>query len=207
MATGIRTAVTKMLPFLQKGAKLFPKNSKRAFIRDALVPNFKADPLGAGIQTALIYGPDVLLIPALTALGAPEGTGVLTRLGMAGEEAIGGLGLSVLGQTAGLGVGRKFLKQDRYVPNPKTGQMMINPSLTGLQAVGDITAQLTARPVLPRPVQTGVWNKLAMENEEALRRQIREEEIAKNSALVDYLLTSAGLQNPAITQGLTNTLV
>ena len=127
---------------------------------------------------------------------------------MAGEEAIGGLGLSVLGQTAGLGVGRKVLNQARYVPNPKiAGQMMVNPSLTGLQAVGDITAQLTARPVLPRPVQTGVWNKLAMENEEALRRQIREEEIAKNSALVDYLLTSAGLQNPAITQGLTNTFV
>ena len=197
-----------MLPFLKKGAQLFPKHSKRAFLRDALVPNFRADPLGAGIQTALIYGPDVLLIPALTAFGAPEGTGALTRLGMAGEEAIGGLGLSVLGQTAGLGVGRKVLNQARYVPNPKiAGQMMVNPSLTGLQAVGDITAQLTARPVLPRPVQTGVWNKLAMENEEALRRQIREEEIAKNSALVDYLLTSAGLQNPAINQGLTNTFV
>ncbi len=204
----LKLAVKQMLPFLQKGAKLFPKDSKRAFLRDALVPNFKADPLGAGIQTALIYGPDVLLLPALTAFGAPEGTGVLTRLGMAGEEAIGGLGLSVLGQTAGLGVGRKVFKQDRYVPNPKiAGQMMINPSLTGLQGVGDITAQLTARPAVPRPIQAGVWNKLAMENEEALRRQIREEEIAKNSALVDYLLTSAGLQNQALTQGLTNTFV
>tara|TARA_B100001250_G_scaffold70719_1_gene57044 strand:- start:15228 stop:15851 length:624 start_codon:yes stop_codon:yes gene_type:complete len=205
----IQLAVTKMLPFLQQGTKAAATGK---FIRRALIPNFQADPLGAGIQAALIYGPDVLLIPALTAFGAPEGTGALTRLGMAGEEAIGGLGLSVLGQTAGLGVGRKLFKQARYVPNPKINPKnpikdIVNPSLTGLQAVGDITAQLTARPALPRPIQTGVWNKLAMENEEALRRQIREEEIAKNSALVDYLLTGAGLQNPAINQGLTDTFV
>ncbi len=174
----IPLAGAKMMPFIKQGAGMLARNAGK--LGKELIP--KGTPMERALMTAVWWGPDVLVFPALMAATAPEGTSVMDRLGIAGEEATIGTLASLAGQSAGIGLGKKLLKL------PSGGQ-----ALGLLQTAGDFTVGAPARMLAPRPLTNKAYETAQLEGEELLRAQIRQEERERSDALLKIVLEGAGL--------------
>tara|TARA_R100000655_G_scaffold65946_2_gene104358 strand:+ start:271 stop:789 length:519 start_codon:yes stop_codon:yes gene_type:complete len=165
MSAGIRMALQKLAPALQKGAKF-------------AYQTVKPQSLGEGL---LRYGPDILLWPAVSAAMAPQGTDTFGRSLLAAEDAGIGIGASLLGQLVGGGIGRGAIKMG--------AKKSILPTAITL---GDMAA-MPLNIVSPRPVMNKVYGQAQLGAEEELRAKIAAEEREKYEALLGTLLTGGGL--------------
>tara|TARA_X000001382_G_scaffold15983_1_gene10130 strand:+ start:97 stop:651 length:555 start_codon:yes stop_codon:yes gene_type:complete len=169
-----RFAVERLLPLLKSAGKDVVKTVK---------PDFST---GQGmLDAAFRFGPD-LMFPLVAASMAPEGTGGLTRTGLALEDLGINLLTSIGGQYGGRKLGNRLLA--------KGG----NPAVAGmLQSAGDLVA-MPAQMFSPRPLFNKVIQDAGLNERELLEAQIRKEEQEKMEAIINALLVGGGTAGLAL---------
>lgn len=127
-------------------------------------------------ETAIWYGPDILLWPSISASMLPAGTSAADRAKVFMQDAGINVGASLIGQSGGIGIARALGK------GKGTG------TFTTLKTIGDMAAAPLNMGVR-RPTETKIYNQLAAEQEQALIERIRAEEQMKAQQLLQSLLT------------------
>ena len=157
----------------------------RQLLKQALIP--EGD--NKAVQYAVRYAPDALYA-GLSALMAPEGTDLGTRLGIAGEDLALGLGGSVLGQTSGLGAAR-------LIRGKKLGPDGRNLASTA----GDLLVSAPINMMAPRPILESAIEKAY--KREADRQAATEEQRqqTQDEQLVNLLLGTGAVGGALLGSG------
>jgi len=143
-------------------------------------------PKGAG-EWALRLGPEAGFA-VIGAAMAPEGTSVTDRLALAGEDALIGLGSSLLGSAGGRLIGGRIYPRNAFATAEERAA-----KLAGAMTVGDIAAaplpMLAPRPIATSVYETALQGQSRREQEEAQRA---EEERHAQEALATSMIAGGG---------------
>lgn len=142
-----------------------------------LLPGVPGQGLGRTMaETAIWFGPDILLWPSISASMLPPGTSAADRAKAFTQDAFINVGASLVGQSGGIGLARALGK------GKGTG------TFTTLKTIGDMAAA-PLNMGIRRPTETKIYNQLAAQQEQALIDQIRAEEQMKAQKYLEAFLS------------------
>ena len=154
-------------------------------LKQALIP--EGD--NKAVQYAVRYAPDALYA-GLSALMAPEGTDLGTRLGIAAEDLALGLGGSVLGQTSGLGAAR-LIRCKKLGPDGR------NLASTA----GDLLVSAPINMMAPRPILDSAIEKAYKREVDRQAATEEQQQQTQDEQLVNLLLGTGAISGAMLGSG------